>query len=103
MWAVAMSRLCTYGMVGKSIFVSVRCAVFAVVIEWIDESRAGEYELGDMKMRRETVKIRIALGIFGFFSNRSPRLRVTRVVLDGLATHPGHRAALLFGRLDGQN
>ena len=59
-----MSRLCTYGMVGKSIFVSVRCAVFAVV-EWIDESRAGEHELGDMKMRRETVKIRALL--FGYF------------------------------------
>ena len=73
MWAVAMSRLCTYGMVGKSIFVSVRCAVFAVV-EWIDESRAGEHELGDMKMRRETVKIRIAFWVFLAFSQIGPRL-----------------------------
>ena len=63
-----MSRLCTYGVVGKSIFVSVRCAVFAVV-EWIDESRAGEYELGHtcMKMRRETVKIPLLLGYFWLF------------------------------------
>ena len=51
------------------------CEVCSFCSRRVDRrEQSGEYELGDMKMRRETVKIRIAFWVFLAFSQIGPRL-----------------------------